>query len=334
MWGRLHADSRPQLVPLHVRGDLRGRRVVQVRLRLLLLLLGRCRLAQHLQALCLRVPCRLFGPDAPPAAANHLHPLLPGPAHLQISCGPFHCAAVSADGQLFTWGEGFGGKLGHGDQGSRAHPALVQAFTGRPVRMLQGGLVRVVWLPAIWLAGWQLLAECSRGTRGQKPGCFSWPALLQVLEAACGVWHTAAIVAEAEGSSTFAQPHYSPLKAEASAPDQSLPPGAMDLAGGLHASLPPASPMHHGSTHHRNNSTSSAFSEVGVLQVLCCDTLPTQCLQCACPCKSTCPHVPPSFLPAGLSGPRGPGGHPLHLGRGERVGGVWQQREARQQQGE
>lgn len=31
MWGRLHMDSRPQLVPLHVRGDLTGQRVVQVR---------------------------------------------------------------------------------------------------------------------------------------------------------------------------------------------------------------------------------------------------------------------------------------------------------------
>ena len=30
MWGRLHADARPQLVPLQVRGDLRGRKVVQV----------------------------------------------------------------------------------------------------------------------------------------------------------------------------------------------------------------------------------------------------------------------------------------------------------------
>lgn len=31
MWGRLHADSPPQLVPLHVRGGLRGRKVTQVR---------------------------------------------------------------------------------------------------------------------------------------------------------------------------------------------------------------------------------------------------------------------------------------------------------------
>ncbi len=47
---------------------------------------------------------------------------------MQISCGPFHCAAVTADGALFTWGEGFGGKLGHGDQSSRAHPTQVRAL--------------------------------------------------------------------------------------------------------------------------------------------------------------------------------------------------------------
>ena len=55
--------------------------------------------------------------------------------HLQVSCGPFHCAAVSSDGRLFTWGEGFGGKLGHGDQGNRSQPALVQALAGHQVRM-------------------------------------------------------------------------------------------------------------------------------------------------------------------------------------------------------
>ena len=61
-----------------------------------------------------------------------LCPSLPAP--LQVSCGPFHCAAISADGQLFTWGEGFGGKLGHGDQSNRTHPALVQALVGGQVR--------------------------------------------------------------------------------------------------------------------------------------------------------------------------------------------------------
>ncbi|PRW61357.1 RCC1 BLIP-II [Chlorella sorokiniana] len=161
MWGRLHMDSRPQLVPLHVRGDLTGQRVVQV------------------------------------------------------SCGPFHCAAVSADGRLFTWGEGFGAKLGHGDQGSRSHPALVQALAG-----------------------------------------------CQVLEVACGVWHTAAIVVEPEGSPLPPQLQQSPLKADSPAVFAMPPPsGTGDVVGAL-PGLPPASPAHRGAAHTRNNSTSSALSEV------------------------------------------------------------------------
>lgn len=60
---------------------------------------------------------------------EHYSPCLP----MQVSCGPFHCAAVSAAGQLFTWGEGFGGKLGHGDQSNRRQPALLQALVGQQV---------------------------------------------------------------------------------------------------------------------------------------------------------------------------------------------------------
>ena len=49
MWGRLHADARPQLVPLQVRGDLRGRKVVQV---------GEGAWAQH--RMLSRLPARLL----------------------------------------------------------------------------------------------------------------------------------------------------------------------------------------------------------------------------------------------------------------------------------
>ena len=80
-----------------------------------------------------------------------------------------------------------------------------------------------------------------------------------MLEVACGVWHTAAIVAEPEGSSPYSLQH-SPLKIESSAPADSL---AGTGGGGSFAELagPPASPAH-GPSHNRNNSTSSAFSEV------------------------------------------------------------------------
>lgn len=137
---------------------------------------------------------------------------------MQVSCGPFHCAAVTSDGQLFTWGEGFGGKLGHGDQLCRAHPTFVSTLAG-----------------------------------------------VRVLEASCGVWHTAAIAIESidgavgvalDGTAAAAGAGSGALRVEASAPDV--------LMGGAHAAPAaegalPSTPMR--SHHTRNNSASSAFSD-------------------------------------------------------------------------
>lgn len=46
-----------------------------------------------------------------------------------VSCGPHHTAAVTADGQLFTWGNGMFGRLGHGDTQSAYTPRKVQALS-------------------------------------------------------------------------------------------------------------------------------------------------------------------------------------------------------------
>lgn len=85
----------------------------------------------------------------------------------------------------------------------------------------------------------------------------------QVLEVACGVWHTAAIVAEPEGV-----PHQQLAAGLQHSPGRLEGAGAADAAAGadpapaVASGIPPASPVHHGAVHHRNNSTSSAFSEV------------------------------------------------------------------------
>ena len=44
---------------------------------------------------------------------------------VQVSCGPYHSAAVTSSGALFTWGDGLCGKLGHGDQQSISEPRQV-----------------------------------------------------------------------------------------------------------------------------------------------------------------------------------------------------------------
>eukprot|EP00887_Chlorella_sp_A99_P006935 scaffold2.g6935.t1 len=142
MWGWLPgaSSSRPLLVPVPMRGGLAGKRVVQVgglgegrgRARG-----GRGRGGEG--AMRAATPLCEGSVGAAAAAARalnlpwHAPPYLPAAAAPQVSCGPFHCAAVAADGQLFTWGEGFGGKLGHGDQVCRAHPTLVSALAGARV---------------------------------------------------------------------------------------------------------------------------------------------------------------------------------------------------------
>uniref|UniRef100_A0A2C9W4F4 FYVE-type domain-containing protein n=1 Tax=Manihot esculenta TaxID=3983 RepID=A0A2C9W4F4_MANES len=72
-----------------------------------------------------------------------------------VSCGPWHTAVVTSAGQLFTFGDGSFGVLGHGDRKS--------AFTPRQVESLKG---------------------------------------LRTVRAACGVWHTAAVVEVMVGSSS------------------------------------------------------------------------------------------------------------------------------------
>ncbi|KAH7683593.1 Regulator of chromosome condensation 1/beta-lactamase-inhibitor protein II [Dioscorea alata] len=64
-----------------------------------------------------------------------------------VSCGPWHTAVVTSAGQLFTFGEGTFGALGHGDHRGINMPRQVEALKG-----------------------------------------------LRTVRAACGVWHTAAVV--------------------------------------------------------------------------------------------------------------------------------------------
>ncbi|KAL0926186.1 hypothetical protein M5K25_002395 [Dendrobium thyrsiflorum] len=72
-----------------------------------------------------------------------------------ISCGPWHTAVVTSAGQLFTFGDGTFGVLGHGDRKSVSIPREVESLKG-----------------------------------------------LRTVRAACGVWHTAAVVEVMVGSSS------------------------------------------------------------------------------------------------------------------------------------
>ncbi|XP_012456234.1 PH, RCC1 and FYVE domains-containing protein 1 isoform X1 [Gossypium raimondii] len=72
-----------------------------------------------------------------------------------VSCGPWHTAVVTSAGQLFTFGDGTFGVLGHGDRKSLSVPREIESLKG-----------------------------------------------LRTVRAACGVWHTAAVVEVMVGSSS------------------------------------------------------------------------------------------------------------------------------------
>ncbi|XP_076028585.1 E3 ubiquitin-protein ligase HERC2 isoform X2 [Oratosquilla oratoria] len=53
-----------------------------------------------------------------------------GKGVVEIACGGAHSAAITASGELYTWGKGRYGRLGHGDSEDQLRPKLVEALGG------------------------------------------------------------------------------------------------------------------------------------------------------------------------------------------------------------
>ena len=51
----------------------------------------------------------------------------------QVACGLCHTAALSSNGEVFTWGSGNWGRLGHGDQNHRFVPTKVEIPGGERI---------------------------------------------------------------------------------------------------------------------------------------------------------------------------------------------------------
>ncbi|XP_077252873.1 PH, RCC1 and FYVE domains-containing protein 1-like [Tasmannia lanceolata] len=57
----------------------------------------------------------------------------------EISCGAYHVAVLTTRSEVFTWGKGANGRLGHGDIEDRKSPALVEALKDRHVKSISCG---------------------------------------------------------------------------------------------------------------------------------------------------------------------------------------------------
>ena len=56
-----------------------------------------------------------------------------------VSAGAHHSLAITADGAVWSWGDGLDGQLGHGDQQRQLLPKKVEAFAGRRVVAVSAG---------------------------------------------------------------------------------------------------------------------------------------------------------------------------------------------------
>ena len=51
--------------------------------------------------------------------------LLQGKHVKEVACGSGHSAAITTNGELYTWGQGDHGRLGHGDTANQLRPKQV-----------------------------------------------------------------------------------------------------------------------------------------------------------------------------------------------------------------
>ncbi|XP_042389347.1 PH, RCC1 and FYVE domains-containing protein 1-like [Zingiber officinale] len=57
----------------------------------------------------------------------------------EISCGDYHVAVLTSRSEVYTWGKGANGRLGHGDTDDRNSPTLVEALKDKQVRSIVCG---------------------------------------------------------------------------------------------------------------------------------------------------------------------------------------------------
>jgi len=104
-----------------------------------------------------------------------------------IACGKEHCMLLTEHGQVYSWGGGTRGQLGHGTLASEETPRLIMALDGMRVRKISAG----GWHSAVisefddlYMFGWNESGQLAQPTNLVRPAeCFS--AVEKLLMACC-----------------------------------------------------------------------------------------------------------------------------------------------------
>ncbi|KAG1327941.1 PH, RCC1 and FYVE domains-containing protein 1 [Cocos nucifera] len=132
-----------------------------------------------------------------------------------VACGVRHAALVTRQGEVFTWGEESGGRLGHGVQTDIIHPRLVESLSSCNIDFVACGEFHTCALTVAgdiytWGDGTHNAGLLGHGTDVSHwiPKRISGPLEgLQVSFVSCGTWHTALITTSGQlftfGDGTF-----------------------------------------------------------------------------------------------------------------------------------
>lgn len=133
----------------------------------------------------------------------------------QIACGVRHVALVTRQGEVFTWGEESGGRLGHGIEKNFSRPQLVEFLAVTNVDFVSCGEFHSCAVSTsgdvfTWGDGIHNAGLLGHGTDASHwvPKRVSGPVEgLQVISITCGTWHTALTIANGKlftfGDGTF-----------------------------------------------------------------------------------------------------------------------------------
>jgi len=117
-----------------------------------------------------------------------------------VSAGLHHSLAATADGAVWSWGQGGVGELGHGDQQNQQLPKKIEAFVGQPVVAVSAGAGHSLALTAdgsVWSWGFGYYAQLGHGDRQSRrlPKKIEAFAGQHVVAVSAGGYHSLALTA-------------------------------------------------------------------------------------------------------------------------------------------
>ncbi|XP_068326461.1 PH, RCC1 and FYVE domains-containing protein 1-like [Pyrus communis] len=132
-----------------------------------------------------------------------------------IACGARHAVLVTKQGEIFSWGEELGGRLGHGVDTDVSHPKLIDTLSGMNVELVACGEYHTC---AVTLSGdlytwgdgthnFGLLGHGSEVSHWIPKKVCGHLEGIHISYIACGPWHTAAVTSGGQlftfGDDTF-----------------------------------------------------------------------------------------------------------------------------------